>query len=141
MSKVFIALFVNDIEGLKKRFIPLHKNLYYHHSTILYNPLSFTTSDKPIGEEFDLKIIGRFTNDKVDALLVDNKFSSNKFPHITLSTAEGVEAVESNYEIENNQDKIRYFKGLIKKTKPSIKTTYGYYTPVGVIKKKYGHEI
>tara|TARA_B110000503_G_scaffold137614_1_gene222154 strand:+ start:1970 stop:2098 length:129 start_codon:yes stop_codon:yes gene_type:complete len=31
-------------------------------------------------------------------------------------------------------NKINDIEGLIKKTKPSIKTTYGYYTPIGVIK-------
>ena len=34
-------------------------------------------------------------------------YIKNKFPHITLSTAEGVKPFESNSEIENNQDKIK----------------------------------
>lgn len=47
-----------------------------------------------------MKIIGRAQDEKGDALLVENKKSSNAHPHITLSCAEGVSPVYSNELIE-----------------------------------------
>jgi hypothetical protein len=60
----------------------------------------------PVGEMVDLEILGRLTTPKVDALLVKNPWSKNRYPHITLSTAEGVPPVESNRELEQHYSKI-----------------------------------
>ena len=53
-----------------------------------------------------LHITGRLTNDRVDALVVDNPNSDNDIPHITLATAEGVKPFASNAELAANRDKI-----------------------------------
>lgn len=103
MKFVYSAVFVNKDE-LKKKYPPIHPNEYYHHSTIEFKPNNI--DNLPIGENINLKIIGRLKNDKVDALLVENSLSKNQYPHITLSTAEGIKPFESNSEIINNLDKI-----------------------------------
>ena len=131
---IYSGLFVNDKDDLKKRFKPLHKNEFYHHSTIEFTPYSI--DNNLIGKVIDLEILGRFSNDKVDVLLVSNPFSVKAYPHITLSTAEGVNANQSDLELEKNPSGIRYFRKLIRKRKPKIETTYGYFSPKGVIKKK-----
>jgi hypothetical protein len=93
-----------DADALKDKYKPVHPNVYSHHSTIEFRPPS--VEGLPIGQVRTIKILGRLTTDRVDALLVENPLSKNKFPHITLSTAEGVKPSESNREIENNRDKI-----------------------------------
>lgn len=91
-----------------------HPNVYATHSTIEFRPKS--TEGLPIGEQTQLKVVGRLTTDKVDVLIVENPLSKNKHPHITLSTAEGVMPKESNSEIENNLDKIQPLNDTIEST-------------------------
>lgn len=100
---IYSAIFVNK-EDLINKFAPTYKNIYYDHSTIEFNPND--VSNLPIGEKVNVNIKGRLITDKVDVLLVDNKISLNEYPHITLSTNEGVKPFESNSEIKNNLNKI-----------------------------------
>lgn len=100
---LYSAIFINKNDLINK-YPPVHENIYYDHSTIKFNPGDI--SNLSVGENINLKIIGRLTTDKVDALLVDNSLSDNTYPHITLSTAEGIKPFVSNSEIENNQNKI-----------------------------------
>lgn len=99
----FSCILINQDELLNK-YNQVHENLFSHHSTIEYKPKKIKGLE--VGKQIDLKITGRLTNDKLDVLLVDNPYSKNKYPHITLSTAKGVKPVASNFEIENNLDKI-----------------------------------
>lgn len=100
---IYTAIFVNKQE-LMHKYPPKHKNIFYHHSTIEFNPADI--SNLEVGKKVDLQIIGRLTTEKVDVLLVNNSLSKNQDPHITLSTAEGVKPYESNSEIINNKNKI-----------------------------------
>lgn len=104
-SGVFLS--TSEKEKLKKEFPPVHENIYYHHSTIEFKPKDI--SDIQFGVHKPYKIIGRITTDKVDALLIENPKSKNKYPHITLSTAKDVKPFESNKAFEENPDKIEYF--------------------------------
>lgn len=99
------ALFVNDSKSLMNIFPPIYDDIYYHHSTIQFEPQS--TDNIEIGKVTKLKIIGQLTTSKVDVLLVENPKSINQYPHITLSTTPATPPVESNSEIENNLDKIK----------------------------------
>jgi hypothetical protein len=100
---VYTAIFFNT-DQVVDTFGQVHPNLYSHHSTIAFKPESI--EGLPVGEDRSITVVGRLTNDKVDALVVENPLSKNKIPHITLSTADGVRPFESNTELENNQDKI-----------------------------------
>lgn len=117
MEIIYTAIFV-DKDELKEKYEQIHPNSYYHHSTIEFNPKSL--ENIPVGEEIEMKILGRLTTDKVDVLLVDNPLSKNEYPHITLSTAEGVKPYECNSEIKNNLDKI-------KPLKDTVKSIYGWF--------------
>jgi hypothetical protein len=99
------ALFVNDSKSLMNIFPPIYDDIYYHHSTIQFEPQS--TDKIEIGKITKLKIIGQLTTSKVDVLLVENPKSINQYPHITLSTTPATPPVESNSEIKNNLDKIK----------------------------------
>jgi len=120
MNINYHALFVDNVSKLKGMFPPVHPNTFYHHSTIEFRPKNGDNIE--LGNKVNLPIIGRITTDQVDALLVENPKSKNKFPHITLSTAEGVSPVKSNNAFDENPDKIEMFKTPI-----FIDTTEGYF--------------
>ena len=107
---VYTAGFVKNIDELKEKYPQDEKytNSFYHHITYDFLPVFNDDGDKittkgekiiEIGKEKEIKIIGRIKTDKVDALLIEDTNSSNEFPHITLSTADGVAPYESNTEI------------------------------------------
>lgn len=96
---IYTGLFVENIEALKAKYLPVHTNEFYHHSTIEYRPETWVDRID-VGEKTSIRIIGRVTTDKVDALIVENPKSKNENPHITLSTAEGIKPFESNNEIK-----------------------------------------
>lgn len=95
----YSALYINSPEELLKLFPPKHKNVYGHHSTIAFKPKS--SDGLEVGRKVSIKILGRATDEKGDALLVENTKSTNKFPHITLSSAEEVPPEYSNVLLEN----------------------------------------
>lgn len=118
---IYEAYFVDNISALKQEFPPVHPNTFYHHMTIEFAPKGLKMPND-VGSKVKLKIIGRLTTDRVDALLVDSSIASNKHPHITLSTAEGVKPFESNKAFEDHADQIKYFDSPV-----YIDTTYGYF--------------
>ena len=91
---IYTALFVDDTAELFRLFPPVHKNKYGHHMTIAFRPKDL--EGIKIGRQSELKIIGRVVDGGADALLVETNLSNNQFPHITLSTAEGVKPQYSN---------------------------------------------
>ncbi len=105
----YSAFFVKDIPDLLKRFPPKHKKVFGHHSTISLKPINLYEIE--IGKETVIKIIGRAYDEKGDALLVENPKSKSKYPHITLSCAEGVSPVYSNelFEKASVSNTIEYF--------------------------------
>lgn len=96
---VYTALFVDDIPHLLSLFEPVHRNVLAHHSTIAFRPGSLAGIE--VGKRQKLKIIGRVTDGKADALLVENPKSTNTHPHITLSTGKGIPPTYSNEMIAN----------------------------------------
>jgi hypothetical protein len=110
-NPIYSAIFVDENQ-LKQKYPPKLKNEYYHHSTIEFKPTEISNIE--IGKETNLKIIGRLTTNKVDVLLVENALSKNKYPHITLSTSDGIKPFESNSEIVANLDKITPLNDNIK---------------------------
>lgn len=122
---IYSAVFVNEDE-LMRKYEPYHENIFYHHSTIEFTPADI--SNLEIGQVIPLKILGRLTNDYVDVIIVDNPLSKNKYPHITLSTAHGVNPSESNDQIMKNLDRIVPLDD-------SILGVVGVFTNHGVIKR------
>lgn len=94
----YTALFVDSPEKLLVMFEPKHEIVYAHHSTNWYKPTD--VEDLEIGKKSVLKIIGRVSDEKGDALLVENAKSRNKYPHITLSCIKNIPPVYSNELIE-----------------------------------------
>jgi hypothetical protein len=118
---LYTALFVDDINALKGKYPPVHPNEYYHHSTIAFKPEDGKEGIH-LGEKQVIAVTGRVTSDKVDVLLVKNEKSVNAYPHITLSTAEGVKPFESNDEIDKAVE-----NGTVITVQDSIPVTEGYF--------------
>jgi len=95
---LYTGFFVKNISELTGQFPPKHGKVYGHHSTIAFKPP--TLDSIQVGTETSLKIIGRVTDEKGDALLVESPKSNNAHPHITLSCAEGTSPFYSNEMIE-----------------------------------------
>lgn len=110
---VYSAVFF-DKKLLIRKYGSVYPNVYAGHSTIQFKPKDI--SNLPIGKKLNIKVLGRLTTSKVDVLIVENKLSTRKFPHITLSTANGVTPSESNDEIEKNKNLIVKMNGILKGT-------------------------
>ncbi len=96
---LYTGYFIKDIAGIISKFPPKHAaKVLAHHSTIAFKPQNIDDID--VGAEFGLRIIGRVSDEKGDALLVESPKSKNKHPHITVSCAQGVSPVYSNEMIE-----------------------------------------
>jgi hypothetical protein len=81
-------------------FPPAFPNIHADHLTIKYDISSEEISSLEIGKKVSLKVIGLAQDDKAQAILIETGLSSNQFPHITISTAEGTRPVYSNELIE-----------------------------------------
>lgn len=90
----YTALFVASPEELLKHFPPKHEQIWAHHSTIAFEPGNLNNIE--IGKHHQVKILGRVTDDKGDALLVENPKSKMKYPHITISCKPEVGPIYSN---------------------------------------------
>ena len=130
---IYTAYFIDDVEKLKEIFPPVHPNIFYHHSTIEFRPIDI--SNLEIGKKEKVKVTGRLTTDNVDVLLVDLPKFKNKNPHITLSTADGINPAQSKSEIENNLSKIEKIDNLF------IDVTEGYYDGRNCVTEKTNEEL
>ncbi len=122
MTIIYTAQFVKDRKSLLEKFPPKHKNVYAHHSTIAFKPDNLDEIE--IGKKSVIKILARAYDEKGDALLVDNPKSKNKYPHITLSCAQGVTPSYSNELLEKaiKNNTIHYFE-----TPEEVETIEGYF--------------
>ena len=111
---IYTGAFPN--RNIFEKYECVHQKQYGHHMTVSYKPKEL---DVDMGRKTVLKVVGRLTTDKIDALILDS-VSNNFHPHITLSTTYGVEPSEVNYFIDINEDKIVPLDD-------TIKATYGFY--------------
>jgi len=84
---------------------PKFENIYADHLTIDFKPSIEQINKLKFGETVSLKIIGLSEDENAQALTVETNLSSNKNPHITLSTREGIKPFYSNELIEKNGSK------------------------------------
>lgn len=102
-----VRLDKDSMNLLKKKFPPTHPNEFYHHMTI-----DFAVKKYPldIGQKVSLNVIGYGEDEFAQAVVVTGFHSTNKIPHITLSTAEGVKPVYSNKMLKRGFKEIEPFK-------------------------------
>ena len=98
MKIIYTALFVKNKEELLSKFTPKHTKVFAHHATIEYKPQNLDGIET--GREIKLKVLGRVSDDKGDAIIVERYKIKKPFPHITLSCADDVAPVYSEEMIE-----------------------------------------
>lgn len=99
---IIVRLQENNQERLLATFPPTHPNVYGHHVTVKYGPdaddLAFLRRHG--GKQVELKVVSYHEDDKgqaVGVILPDYlERISNRTPHITISTAEGIKPFYSN---------------------------------------------
>lgn len=111
MNVIYTALFVNSKNDLIKLFPPIHCNTFYHHATIGFKPKNLNGIE--VGKKVCIAAIGRLTTGLVDVLVIELPKSTNKVPHITLSTAQGIKPATSGSELINKTEAIEYFDNPI----------------------------
>ena len=101
---IYVGVFLPPMEQKKllKRFGKKHSTVFADHMTIWHfqdggDPKIETL---PLGKSFPLKIVGYAEDDKAQAVLIQTptklKLKGGRIPHITLTTAPGIDAVYSN---------------------------------------------
>ena len=146
MAKViYTGFFVNQEKVLKQFPVDTEKypNVFGHHCTHIFKPtdkeVEAFKKENQHSSSCTIKVIGRLQTEKVDVILLESytfndimvKISTNKHPHITLATAEGIKPFESNTEILRHEDKIYSSKRLFE----YINAYSGLYTSDNKVKK------
>jgi hypothetical protein len=123
---IYTGLFVDNPAELLKQFPPKYSTVFGHHSTNRFKPTD--THGLEVGKKSEIKIIGWASDDKCDALLIENPKAEKRYPHITLSCAEGVPPVYANAMLE-----MAVKNGTIKMLETSVlvAVTEGYYSSDG----------
>lgn len=82
---------------LLKRVPPIHEKVYAHHVTMAYKPDPVTLEyyRQFEGKPLRIPVVATAQDDKAQAVLVGAE-SENDYPHITISTADGVAPAYSN---------------------------------------------
>lgn len=97
---IYTAVFLTS-ESQKKlleQFPAMHTKVFAHHSTIEFRP---QYPDIPLGEHYQLKVLGYVADEKAQAVIVENIYSKKKHPHITVSTRNDTPPVYVDEMIEN----------------------------------------
>lgn len=106
---LFSAFLLTDTARnlIQAQFGAVHGTIFSHHCTVAFRPA------EPIldGLRHTIRAVGRLITDKVDCLIIDRAtyFGLNEFPHITLSCAEGVSPVQSNWELASKAHLVQWF--------------------------------
>ncbi len=113
MAKILYSCYLLTSKGKEaiSQFTSDLPNKFAEHCTIAFAPTHTVDFE---GWICSIKAVGRLKTDLVDCLLIDQRSlptkSKNEFPHITLSTAEGVKPFESNKEIKEHYDLIHWYE-------------------------------
>ena len=99
---IYVGVFLAkmDRQRLLKAIPPVHPQIFADHLTLKFrdDPTdSIDISEFPIGKTVSLKVVGMAENDKAQAVVVQGiKPEDGRIPHITISTATGVNPQYSN---------------------------------------------
>jgi len=98
----YTGAFLDEEEKVKilKQFPPSFQNIFTDHLTIKYKPSQEEMSDLALGEKVLLTAVALAKDEKAEALLIQTDISANSHPHITISTAPGIEPSYSNQLLE-----------------------------------------
>lgn len=110
-------------QRLLRAFPPVHPTVWAHHMTIWHFQDGGDMPDLPWGKTVDLKVVGHFSNDSAQAVVVDPPSRlrpQGRTPHITISTEAGVAPATSNALVPGPEE-LEPVRGL-----PAIKGVVGW---------------
>ena len=92
---VYAGVFLSSMskQKLLKTFPPEHSVLWAHHMTVWHFKDPTEMPHLPWGKSVDLKVVGHFSDARFQAVAVtppSNLRPQGRFPHISISTVEGV---------------------------------------------------
>ena len=96
---ISIALDTDSVSKLKEAFPPTFPNIFYHHVTVAYMPDTADEAFDFYGEGDTVSFETAFAPvvfAGVQCIRVDGVRSTNRYPHITLSTEPGTSPAKSN---------------------------------------------
>lgn len=95
---VYVGVFLTMESQWKllEKCFPLHTNVYCDHVTIKFQPKPEELDQFALGKEVRFTVDSVACDDNGQAARVVGIAADNKFPHITISTANGVKPVYSN---------------------------------------------
>lgn len=94
---VMAVLTPESSEKLLRTFPPIHPNVKAHHMTVAYKPnqMFFDRYKRMEGQTLKMRVLGHAADERGQAVVVMGP-SDNAHPHVTISVADGTEAVYSN---------------------------------------------
>ena len=112
MRVIYSGIFLSSesTKEIQKRFPAYHSNVKYDHITLSYEPTGREVKKLNIGQYINIKVIGYYQDEKIDALLVETNFGIG---HITMSVANGVSPKEAK---DILQDKYQILDNVINLT-------------------------
>lgn len=100
----YYAVVLDEKSSNALKALAVHPVVHCHHLTLAFNPDIGDHDDicwsRYIGGILDLYVTGMAKDDRGQAVFVPKTPSSNKFPHVTVSCAEGTPPVYSNELLE-----------------------------------------
>jgi len=112
---IYVGVFIDkmDRQRLIKAFPPVHPQVWADHMTIKFrdNPAdSVDASEFPLGKTITMKVVGTAVDTKAQAVVVQPqgiKVEEGRTPHITISTAAGVNPRYTNTLLEHSYVPVR----------------------------------
>ncbi len=100
----YYAVVLNEESANRLRALAVHEIVHCHHLTLV-SKLRVGDNDDVywshrLGEVLELRVVGIAMDDKGQAVYIPEAPSAKKFPHVTVSCAEGVPPVYSNELLE-----------------------------------------
>ena len=99
---VYVGVFLDDSSRtrLLRDFPPKHPNVYADHVTLVFRPKEGELEEFDMGEEVEIEVVGYAEDESGSAVTVKLppklKRLSQRNPHVTISTANGVKPFYSN---------------------------------------------
>ena len=99
---VYVGVFLDDSSRsrLLRDFPPKHPNVYADHVTLVFRPKESEVAQFDMGEKVEIEVVGYAEDERGSAVTIrlppGLKRLSQRDPHVTISTANGVKPFYSN---------------------------------------------
>jgi hypothetical protein len=94
----YVALVLDPLSVERIKALANHSNTHCNHVTMVFRPSPDQMGEfcSSLGRKITVRAVGLARDEQGEALLVEGIQSRNRYPHVTLSCADGVEPKYSN---------------------------------------------